>query len=65
MTATRGGDGRIIRDLRAIAARSAVAVVDDGVTVKDAQGRFSLGRPMIVAAVKALRASRARTAGAR
>lgn len=65
MTTTRAGEGRIVRDLHAIAARAALAVADDHVSVKDAQGRFRLGRPTITKAVKALLASRARTAGAR
>lgn len=52
-------DGRPQRDKHAIAAKAAIAVVDDGVSVKDAMARFQIGRPLIDAAVKALREARA------
>jgi hypothetical protein len=51
-------DGRPQRDKHAIARKAAVACVDEGVAIKDAMGRFAIGRPSLLAAIKALRAER-------
>lgn len=55
-------DGRPRRDKQAIAAKAAIAVVDDGLIMKDAMDRFQIGRPLLKAAVETLRAERARQA---
>lgn len=53
------GGGRARPDKRAIAAKAALACVEDGVTLRDAMGRFQIGWTLLRQAVAKLRAERA------
>lgn len=56
----RPGDGRPQRDKHAIARKAAKACIEDGLTVKEAKARFQIGRPLLLAAIKELRAELAK-----
>lgn len=54
-----GGAGRIRRDKRADALRAARRVLDDGVTLRDAQHAAGIGRTYLKEAIAQLQAERA------
>jgi len=51
--------GRVRRDLRGATERAAIRVLDEGVTMRDAQAGFGIGRTRLAQAIAKLRAERA------